>query len=159
MMFASVVEQVLASWTALDLAVGHYEGQFRAAQEKRINLYTSLCDVIPEEKYSAIDIGEYLADYLLEEFAVELDDNSHFDVANVLLNSWSMIKEGKVPNLSSVQSGMAGSVLRSDIVEVDGCVTGESSLLHATNGGQTEQPHQSLQMETDEDGWSTIVRK
>ena len=150
--FNSIVEQVLVSWTALELAVAHFDGQYRTAQDKRIYLYTILCEIIPDEKYTVVDIAEYLADFMLEEFSLELDDNSHFDVSNLLISAWSMIKQGKVFTVSINKSGAVGSVLRSDVVEVE-----EDSPCESVDAEKKER--QCIQMETDEDGWSTIVRK
>lgn len=146
--FARVVEEILGSWTALELAIAHYDGQYRAAQEKREELSSALCQVVPEEKYSVVDIAEYLAEYMLEKLFVELDDNSHVDVANLLLVAWGMIREGRVPVVHTRQSGAGASQLRSEIVEVE-----ESDM------PLTEHRQPQLQMEVDDDGWSTLVRK
>jgi len=156
--FEDVLDQILTSWTALDLAVGHFDGQLREAQEKRQILLEAISDSIRDEKYEVQDIAEFISEFMYEHFFMELDDESHFGVAKVCMDAWIMCKEGKLPQIAIRVSGSGASVLKDISEEVDEDVEMEDSNMQDESG----EPSQSVNrphVVTDEDGWSTIVPK
>ena len=149
----SFISNVLESWTALELAVAHYGGQYREGQAKRISLTESLSEAVLTDQYEVEDIAEFLNLYLFDEFSMELDDMSHFEVAKVLLDGWSQIKRGLVPAMLQRSSGAQHSTLADNTEEV-------SDAEDDTEMG--EEPTKSSngpKIITDEDGWSTVVSR
>ena len=154
--YEKVLDGVLASWTALDLAVGHYDGPIRDAQEKRIVLLESISDAVRQEKYELNDIAEFINDYMYENFSMELDDNSQFDVARVCMEAWAVCKEGRIPQIPGRRSGATCSVVHDLAVEVD--EDGEDvEDVDMADGSRPHAPHPKTV--TDEDGWTTVIPK
>ena len=149
----SYIVHVLGSWTALELAVTHFGGSYRDGQAKQQSLIESLSDAIVSDQYSLDDIAEFLNLYLFDEFSMELDDMSHFEVAKVLLEGWAQIRQGIVPSRVQRRSGAGQSTLADNTEEVS---EGED------DAEMTDQPSKSSngpRVVTDEDGWSTVVSR
>ncbi len=151
--YERVLEEILASWTALDLAVGHYDGPIRDAQDKRIVLLESISDAVTQEKYELNDIAEFINEYMYENFFMELDDNSQYDVARVCMEAWLVCKEGRIPQIPGRRSGATCSVVQDLAVEVDDEVD---------ESGDTEMVDESRRATnpktvTDDDGWTTVI--
>ena len=142
--------KVLGSWTALELASTHYGGNFRDAQHKQQVLLESLSDAVISDQYGVDDIAEFLNLYLFDEFSMELDDSSHVEVATVILNGWSQIKHGVIPQITGRSSGARASTF-TDNTEETSDVDDDANM--------TEERSQSHgpRIVTDEDGWSTVV--
>jgi hypothetical protein len=152
--FEEVLDDVLSSWTALDLAITHYDGHFREGQEKRMTLLGSLSDAIRSERFEAEEIAEFLFSFMDEDFNMELDDNSHVDVANTCMNAWSMIKEGVRPHLARRGPGQSVAVIEDQTEEVEGEVMEDDD-----SPPERSQFNNNPRIVTDEDGWSTVVPK
>ena len=141
---------VLGSWTAFELASTHYGGNFRDAQRKQQLLLDSLVDAVLSDQYEVDDIAEFLNLYLFDEFSMELDDMSHVEVARVVLDGWSLIKQGVVPALPGRASGARASTF-ADNTEETSDVDDDTNMTDAPS--QSHQPR----IVTDEDGWSTVI--
>jgi hypothetical protein len=150
----SYVVHVLGSWTALELAVTHFGGSYRDGQAKQQNLIESLSDAVLTDQYSLEDIAEFLNLYLFDEFSMELDDNSHFEVAKTILDGWAQIKQGLLPNrIIQRRSGAAQSTLTDNTQEVSDA---------EDDAEMDDKPSKSSngpRIVTDEDGWSTVVSR
>lgn len=150
-LFESVLYEILSSWTALELAVQHYDGPIRDAHAKRQELLECLCDAITEDKYTVEDIAEYLCDFLFEKFYLELDDNSHFEVATVSIQAWAMCKSGTRPVVAHNKNSAGGSIVKEMIEEVDFSDADENM------DGPSVSSQRQPRVMTDDDGWSTVM--
>jgi hypothetical protein len=155
--YEDVLDEVLTSWTALDLAGGQYDGQLREAREKRQVLLEAISDAVREDKYEVQDIAEFINEYMYEQFFMELDDESHFGVAKVCLDAWNMCKNGQRPHMIKQTSGSSCSVIKDVSEEVDQDADMEDS--HMEDDSEQSQSANRPHVVTDEDGWSTIVPK
>ena len=152
--FEDTIEVVLSSWTALDLAVSHFDGNFREGQRRRQMLAEALSDSIRLGDYTQLDIAEFIDEYMLDQFSLELDDNSHHEISRVLMDSWNLIRQGEFPQISKRRSGAASSITKDYIEEVSSDDDDDVDMdTHET----TNVSHPRIV--TDEDGWSTVVRK
>lgn len=154
--FEEVLDDVLGSWTALELAMTHYDGHFRDAQYKRMTLLGSVSDAVRSDKYELEDVAEFLYSFMDEEFNMELDDNSHVDVASVILNAWYMVRQGVRPQLAKRATGAAVSVIQDKCEEVDGGEETDDVNMDDEDDKRNQSNHQP-KIVTDEDGWSTVV--
>lgn len=157
-LFESAIDSVLSSWTALDLAVSHFDGQYREAQRRRDTLLESLSDSIRPGQYSEIDIAEFINEYMLEQFSLELDDNSHHEIAKLLIESWNIIRQGHTPRILKRSSGAALSVTNNLIEEV-ACADGEDVEMDLDDTVNHHQGNHHPRITVDEDGWSTVLPK
>jgi hypothetical protein len=144
------LDELLSSWTALDLAVTHFDGQYREAQARRECLIESLTDAIIAETFEVTDIAEFLTEFLFEQFSVELDDESHYQVATVISQGWKLIKQGVRPQFPKRASGATNSTIADNTEEVSGDEDAETH-------GESMQSNSGPRIVTDEDGWSTVV--
>lgn len=151
--FESVLGEILSSWTALELAVQHYDGPIKVAQEKSVDLLESLCDAITTDKYSMEDISEYICEFMLEKFHMELDDDSHLQVAAVALQSWGLCKTGVRPVVAQKRNSVGGSVIRELVEEVEDSDDDDDMMGDGPSSSSNRQPR----VVTDEDGWSTVM--
>lgn len=157
-LFETTIDTVLSAWTALDLAVSHFDGNYREAQRRRETLLESLSDSIRPGQYSEIDIAEFINEYMLEQFSLELDDNSHHEIAKLLVESWNLIRLGQTPRVSKRSSGAALSVTNNLIEEV-ACADGEDVEMDLDDTVNPHQGNQHSKLFIDEDGWSTVLPK
>jgi hypothetical protein len=147
------VQAVLGSWTALELAVGHFGGNFRDAQTTRLLLVESLSDALRSDQYDVNDIAEFLNLFFFDEFSTELEDGSQLEVAHVLMNGWNMIKQGIRPCIASKESGARVSTVSDAVEESSDIEDGDETVgaaSHSTIGAR---------IVTDEDGWSTVIAR
>ena len=147
--YEEALEDLLSSWTALDLVMTHYDGPVREAASKRQVLLENISDIVREDKYDVPSIGEFINDYMFEKFHMELDDESHFSVAKIAMEAWELAKRGIRPQIPKTQNGARGSLVQEIVEEVDG-----------DSGMEDDEPSQSApqpRIVTDEDGWSTIL--
>jgi hypothetical protein len=152
--YEEVVDEILASWTALDLAIGHYDGQLRDAHEKRQVLLEAISDAVSEDRYEVQDIAEFINEYMYENFFMELDDESHIGVARVCIDAWNMCKTGQRPVVAKRASGSSCSVIKDDSEEIDeDAEMADSHMDEEPSSNHCNRPH----VVTDEDGWSTVV--
>jgi len=156
--FETVLDEILASWTALDLAVGHYDGPLRDAQEKRAVLLESISDAVRQEKYELNDIAEFINDYMYENFSMDLDDNSQFDVARVCMEAWCVCKEGRVPQIPRRKNGATCSVVQDLAVEVDS-EDNDAEDTEMVDDSQPRARSSNPKTITDDDGWTTVCPK
>lgn len=154
-----VIDQVLSSWTAMDLAIGHYDGSIREAKEKRTVLLESLSDAIRQEKYELNDIAEFINDYMYENFFIELDDHSQVSVARVCMDAWAACKQGVVPQVPDGRNGASSSVLQDLAVEVDDETEGADEDTEMVDDSHVPARSSNPKTITDDDGWTTIVPK
>jgi hypothetical protein len=146
-----VLDAILGSWTALELAVAHFDGQYRDAQNRRQTLLESLTDALLSNQYELVDIAEFLNEYMLEQFSMELDDNSHYEVAKVALDAHAMIRQGVRPHIRRREHGAAVSMLKDQTEEVS-----DNEDMECDAEPQSQSSHQP-RIITDDDGWSTVV--
>lgn len=156
--FERTIDLVLSSWTALDLAVSHFDGSYREGQNRRTSLLEALSDSIRPGQYSEIDIAEFISEYMLEQFSVELDDNSHYEIAKVLIDSWARIVQGCPPAIVKRSSGAAGSVTQNCIEEVSSAEDDDDVCMEVTDD-KPSRPDPQSRIITDDDGWSTVLKK
>ena len=152
--FEEVLDDILSSWTALELAMNHYDGHFREGQDKRMVLLGSLSDAIRSEQYELEDVAEFLFKFLDEEFNMELDDNSDVDVAAVSTHAWQLVRQGIRPQLVRRVAGASVSVIQDHTQEVEG--EPADADMEDDAGGKSQFANQP-RIVTDDDGWSTIV--
>lgn len=157
--FEVVIEEILSSWTALDLAIGHYDGSISDAKEKRTVLLESLSDAIRQEKYDVNDIAEFINDYMYENFFMELDDNSEVSVARVCIDAWIACKQGRIPQIPGGRNGASCSVLQDLAVEVDDEIDGSDEDTEMADDSHGSSRQINPKTITDDDGWTTIVPK
>jgi hypothetical protein len=151
--FEEVLAQILNSWTALELAVTHFDGQFRDAQHNKQQLLESLCDAIVEDKYSQEDIAGYVNDYMFDHFHMELDDDSQFEVAKASMDAWTICRTGARPHIARRPNGANCSIVKEEVDEVDEDEDmGDDSPRDPSSSTQ-RQP----KVVTDEEGWSTVM--
>ena len=156
--FEAVLDEILTSWTALDLAIGHYDGSIRDAKEKRTILLESLSDAIRQEKYEMGEIAEFINEYMYDSFFMELDDNSPFDIARVCMEAWAVCKQGRVPQIPGRKNGANCSIVQNLTEEVDESASDIDDTEMADDPNPQSRPPQPRTI-TDEDGWTTVVPK
>lgn len=143
------LDAILGSWTALELAVAHFDGQFREAQNRRQTLLEALTDALIANQYEVADIADFLNEYMLEHFAMELDDESQYEVAKVSMDAYTLVRQGVRPEIRAKQNGASVSTLKDQTEEVSDNEDMECD-------GQAQSTHQP-RIITDDDGWSTVV--
>ena len=131
----------------------HYDGQYREGQDKRQTLLESLADAIRGDKFELEDIAEFLNEFMYDMFSMELDDNSHYDVAKVAMEAWVLVKQGIRPQITKRQSGASCSELKDQTEEVSDDEDMEDTDMTDEPSKSSSQP----KIVTDDDGWSTIV--
>ena len=141
--------ELLESWTALELAVSHFDGQYREAQERKQTLLTSLSEAIATDQYSGEDVAEFINEYMFEQFSMELDDDSHIQIAGIMMEGWKLIKQGVQPQLPKRKSGASMSTINDQAQET-------SDVEDEEMADSSSKPTGS-RIVTDEDGWSTVV--
>jgi uncharacterized protein YeeX (DUF496 family) len=157
--FETAIDGILSSWTALDLAIGHYDGSIRDAKEKRAVLLESLSDAIRQEKYEVNDIAEFINDYMYENFFMELDDHSEVSVARVSMDAWIVCKQGRIPQIPGGRNGASSSVLQDLAVEVDDEIDDGDEDIEMADDSHVTGRLSNPKTITDDDGWTTIVPK
>jgi hypothetical protein len=148
-MLEKFLVDLLDSWTALELAVSHFEGQYREAQERKHTLLVSLAEAIVSEQFSAVDVGEFINEYMLEQFSMELGDDSHIQIAGIMMEGWKLVKQGIQPQLPKRINGASMSTINDQVQET-------SDVEDEDIGDSSNRPVGS-RIVTDEDGWSTVV--
>eukprot|EP01068_Selenidium_serpulae_P009367 Selendium_serpulae@DN5212_c0_g1_i10.p1 len=149
--FRNAVTKVFQDWTVIRLAVDHGWGG-RKSREKRDALVTQTFDWLVSDRFANLESAkarDHLADFLSVEverlFHTEIEDDSDFDVAELLLDLRTTCQRGDFNVAQRVFSqavgGLSSSVGHSVPAEssgVGGAPTGDSSNDDSGSGSDQE---------------------
>ncbi|EFO23511.1 hypothetical protein LOAG_04976 [Loa loa] len=160
------VDRLLGAWTGYQLGVRMLSGGPETYEKAKWFAEVLAEHVSNSQNLQVHDLSEWISDVLDNEFDLILEDNSLEWLASSLLKCSMWLKKcqkaelenflSQLPSESSVQTAAIESqvVLDNSDEESSDC----EELEHETRDEQTKKPSRK-RMETDEDGWTTVIRR
>ncbi|XP_055642050.1 pre-rRNA-processing protein TSR2 homolog [Toxorhynchites rutilus septentrionalis] len=98
-LFKEVVENVFNRWTALRLAVEHGMGGPLGLNTAIEIIDYITCYCTEKKNVDSIDLREVIEEIMDQEFATICEDESIYEISEILINLLNMLKNNKVENV------------------------------------------------------------
>ncbi|KAL3982797.1 Pre-rRNA-processing protein TSR2 family protein [Acanthocheilonema viteae] len=164
--WAYCVDRLLKAWTGYQLAVRMLSGGPETYQKAEWFAKVLAEHVLNSRNQQVHNLTEWIADILDNEFDLILEDNSIEWLASSLLKCCLWLRKcqkaelenflSQLPSESAVQTATTESQIVLDNSDEEYSSSGE--LEYEVQNDQTNKPSRR-RTETDEDGWTTVVRR